>query len=87
MYLPFAVEVEKLLAEVEHLYAQKQTEMAEARKINAEAESIEFDNKIKLLKFSLNIIKVFTEQDDFVLFKKAQNILESLDKIEKGENL
>ena len=50
-------ENEKTIAEVELLYSQKQRELAEARKVNAEADKLELDNTIRKLRVFLIAIR------------------------------
>lgn len=76
------IENEKLISEIELAYTQKSKELAETRKINAEASAIEFNNALNNLKLSLLSMKVMmiggTSQKDILFIKQIDFFLESL---------
>lgn len=79
------VENDKIIAEIELTYSQRSKELAEARKINAEAQAIEFKNAVNNLRLSLSGMKalligendntdiVFLNQIDFLLNSISEN--------------
>lgn len=81
----------KTIAEIDLLYSQREKELAETRKINAEADKIEFENKIKKIRFALIGIKAmarFNEDEEIIVFvKEVEVFIESINAIEssKGE--
>jgi hypothetical protein len=76
-------ENDKILAEVDLLYSQKERELAEARKLNAEAQKIEFDNAINRLKLSLKMTKVMligeTGEESLIMLKSVNQFIDILD--------
>ncbi len=82
-----AIENQKLLAEIETLYTKKNKEIAETRKINAEATAIEFQNKINSLSLSLQLAKVLmisSEDEGAILYVKEIDGLIDVVKSIKG---
>ena len=64
--------------------------MAEARKLNAEADSIEIQNSLKRLKIALGGIKVLAISDgnkDLVILKQLDNFLKTIDAIQEDKML
>jgi len=77
------LENDKILAEVDFLYSQNEKELAEARKLNAEAQKAEFENAISQLQLSLKITRVMLisepEEEALVLVKNVEQFIEVLD--------
>lgn len=77
------LENDKILAEVDLLYSQKEKELAEARKLNAEAQRIEFDTAIKRLRLSLKMTKVMLigepGEEALIMVKSVEQFIEVLD--------
>jgi len=83
-------ENEKIIAEVNQLITQREKEQAEARKTNAEAESIEIENKIKNLKLTLISYKflLLGEQgEEEMLFLKNIDEFLAVIKVIEGNKL
>nr|WP_067063242.1 hypothetical protein [Mucilaginibacter sp. L294] len=53
-----SIENQKLLSEIENILANKGKELAEARKLNAEAEQIELNNMMTKLKIAIGAAKI-----------------------------
>lgn len=83
-------ENEKIIAEVDYLYSKKQRELAEARKINAEADKLELENSIRKLKLYLMTAKVIAtkdDNDDILFIKEINSFLEILNDINQHKLL
>jgi len=83
------IDNEKTIAEIEELYSKKQMNIAEVRKINAEAESIEISNKIKKLRFVIGAAKAIltgnTSPENLLFIKDIDSFLQVLKELEKGD--
>lgn len=67
------LENQKILAEIDNLYSSKQKDIAEARKIHAEADAIEFQNALNNLRMSLMLTKallISNKDTNSILFIK-----------------
>jgi hypothetical protein len=67
------IENQKLLAEIDYIFSQREKEIAEARKINAEAHKIEIENSLRQLKLSLGMAKALLigeEEGESIIFVK-----------------
>jgi len=77
------LENDKILAEVDFLYSQNEKELAEARKLNAEAQRIEFENAIRRLRLSLKMTKVMLisepREEALIMVKNVDQFIEILD--------
>lgn len=77
----------KTLAEIENLYSQKIKTIAEARKLNAEAEKIDFETKLRKLKLSITIMKALISrepgEESILISKEIDTILFALNRIEE----
>ncbi|HKP97569.1 MAG TPA: hypothetical protein VJ385_17630 [Fibrobacteria bacterium] len=65
------LENDKMRAEIEGLFAKAERENAEAVKIRAEANSIQFATKVRKLKLTVRVYKIFLQSDmsaDALLF-------------------
>ena len=78
-----SIENEKIVAEIDLLYSQRQKTLAEARKTNAEAASIETSTTIKKLKIMLLTMKMLVNEnkDEILFIKEAENLLEIVSSI------
>lgn len=83
------IDNEKTIAEIEQLYSQKQKNLAEARKINAETDAIELATRIKKLRFIMETAKLIVtgnEGDESLLFiKNIDNFLLAVGSIEQND--
>lgn len=83
------LENDKILAEVDLLYSQKEKELAEARKLNAEAQKIEFDTAIKKLRFSLKFTKVLLinepGEEALIMVRNVDQFIEILDEFKYSQ--
>lgn len=79
------IENNKLLAEIDNLYATKNKQIAETRKINAEAQAIELQNKIKSLILSLELSKVILvnskDEQAIVFLKEVDGFINIMGKL------
>jgi hypothetical protein len=79
------LENEKIEAEVAEVYAKVETERAQARKVNAEAEAQELSNSIRKLKLLFMCCKVCMAGDDgeeaLMLGTQMQSFLASLEEL------
>ena len=74
----------KILSEVELNYSKKQKEIAEARKINAEAQRLEFENAMEKIKFQLRLIIAVSppeklDSQDLLFIKNIKNWVNKFD--------
>lgn len=72
------LENQKILAEIELIYTTKMKELAEARKLFAEADRITFETKMKKLKLSLSLFKVLVsgnENEEKILITRQIDML------------
>ena len=80
------IENEKLLVEIDNLYVQREKEIAETRKLNAEAKAIEIQNRIRSLRLSLGGLKAMMigeeGEEDLVFMKQIDSFLSVLNAIE-----
>jgi hypothetical protein len=85
------LENDKIIAEVDLIYSQKEKEIAETRKIHAEADAIEFNTNIKKLRFSLLGIKVLMvgekNEEELIFLKQVEEFISVIKEIEKENNL
>ncbi len=76
-------ENDKIRAEADLLYSQKEKELAEARKLNAEAQKVEFENAIKQLRLSLKMTKAILlgepGEEALILVKSVEQFIKVLD--------
>lgn len=81
------LENEKIIAEIDNLYVRREKELAETRKLNAEAKSIEIKNRIKSLKISLGGMKVLMigqdGEEDLLFIKQIDAFLNVLNSMEE----
>jgi len=79
------LENERIEAEIRRLYGQMEIDRAEARKKHAEADALEFTNKVKKLKFVLGMAKAYMlgEEGEEAVICTAQitAFLETLDNL------
>jgi hypothetical protein len=79
------LENERIEAEVRRLYGQMEIDRAEARKKHAEADTLEFNNKVRRLRLVLGAVKalmVGEEGEEAVIFTaQITAFLETLDKL------
>ncbi len=79
------LENERIEAEVRRLYGQMEIDRAEARKKHAEADTLEFNNKVRRLRLVLGTVKalmVGEEGEEAVIFtKQITAFLETLEKL------
>lgn len=80
------LENEKLLVEIDNLYFKREKDIAEARKINAEAKSIEIQNTVRSLKISLGGMKVIMMgekgEEDIVFINQINSFIDVLNSLE-----
>ena len=80
------IENQKMLAEIDLMFSTKTKELAETRKINAEAQAIEFSNSVKQLKLTLGLSKalIIGEQgeENVVFIKQIDSFLEVIQSVE-----
>ena len=83
------LENQKIIAEIEELYSSRNKKIAETRKINAEAGSIELKNRVNSLKISLGLTKVLmvgsTDENAVVFFKEIDSLLSMIDNLKLDE--
>jgi hypothetical protein len=84
------IENEKLLAEVQQLLSAKERDTAEARKLNAESEQIEFNNAVRRLRLSLKASRVFLlrdpDQEAILFVSEVDELLKILDEFSNTDN-
>lgn len=77
------LENDKILAEIDLLYSQKEKALAEARKLNAEAQKAEFENAVRQLQLSLKMTKVMLVGEPggeaLILVKSVEQFIKILD--------
>lgn len=85
------IDNEKTLAEIDLLYSQKEKEVAEARKIHAEADALEIENTIKRLKLSLIGVKLLmvgeNGNEEAIFLKQVDEFLRAIEEMGKGQGL
>jgi hypothetical protein len=85
------LENEELMAQVDLLYSQGEKELAEARKLNAEAEALEIRNSIRRLKLSIGGMKALmigeTGKEEILFLKQMDQFLEILRDFEGDNNV
>lgn len=73
-----SIENQKLLAEIDHLLANRAREFAQARKLSAEAEKIELDNLCKKLSIAIGAAKVLArssnDEETLIFVKNIQEL-------------
>lgn len=77
---------QKTIAEIETIYARRNREIAETRKIHAEADALEFDMAVKKLKLALGATKVFIacdkeDQETIIFIKQIEDFRLLLDSL------
>jgi hypothetical protein len=82
------IENQKILAEIDETYTRKQKTVAETRKINAEADSIEVKNKIRKLKLKLAAIELAIKignpgEEGLIIMKQIENFRNALSVLEE----
>jgi hypothetical protein len=79
------LENERIEAEVRRLYGQMEIDRAEARKKHAEADTLEFNNKVRRLRLVLGAAKAFmmgdTGEEAVIFTAQMTAFLETLDKL------
>ena len=79
------LENERIEAEVHRLYGQMEIDRAEARKKHAEADTLEFNNKVRRLRFVLGAAKAFmvgdTGEEAVIFTAQITAFLETLDNL------
>ncbi|MBT1690080.1 hypothetical protein [Dawidia soli] len=85
------LENEELMAQVDLLYSQKEKELAEARKLHAEAEALEIRNNIRKLKLGIGGMKALmigeTGKEEILFLKQMDHFLEILRDFEGDNNV
>lgn len=85
------IENHKLIAEIEERYSIAEKNKAEARKVNAEANKIEFDQSIKKLTLSLKLSKAIILGEEgkeaIVLTKQIDLFLGALEEMKENNKL
>jgi len=81
------LENEKLIAEIDNLYLKKEREIAETRKINAQADELEFRNALRRLRLSLGMAKAMMlgepSEENLLLSQQLDAFIEILN--EEGD--
>jgi hypothetical protein len=76
------LENNELMAQIDLLYSQKEKELAEARKLNAEAEALEIQNNIRKLKLSIGGMKALmmgeAGEEEILFLRQMDHFLEVL---------
>jgi hypothetical protein len=79
------LENERIEAEIRRLYGQMEIDRAEARKKHAEADTLEFNNKVKRLRLVLGMAKAFmvgdTGEEAVIFTAQITAFLETLEKL------
>lgn len=77
---------EKIVAEVDLLYSQKEKQFAEARKLHAEADLIELQTNVKKLKIALSSMKLLmigeANNEEIIFLKQIDVFLQTIKEIE-----
>jgi hypothetical protein len=85
------LENEEIMAQVDLLYSQKEKELAEARKLNAEAEALEIGNNIRKLKLSIGGMKALmigeTGEEEILFLRQMDQFLELLRDFDGDTNM
>jgi hypothetical protein len=85
------LENEEIMAQVDLLYSQKEKELAEARKLNAEAEALEIRNNIRKLKLSIGGMKALmigeTGEEEILFLRQMDQFLELLRDFDGDTNM
>jgi hypothetical protein len=85
------LENEEIMAQVDLLYSQKEKELAEARKLHAEAEALEIQNKIRKLKLGIGGLKALmmgdAGEEELSFLRQMDQFLETLRDFERNDNI
>jgi hypothetical protein len=83
------VDNDKTIAEIQELYSRKQKNLAETRKIHAEAEAMELKNRIRKLKLILNTAKIVLHgnpgEEEILFIKDIDTFLLALNDIDSDK--
>ena len=83
------IENQKIYAEIDSLYAQKCKDLAETRKLNAEAQGIEIQNKLRVMKFALSATKALIigseNSEDILFIKEIDSLIEAIKSVENNQ--